>query len=91
MNAIPQAVLQEGEGSHEEDPEEEGQEVSPYFKDLLERVAATFAFTFLSVFSFSDLSTGDDAAIAGAAAVASLVKGWLGKYLGSEDHAGLTK
>lgn len=65
--------------------------MSPYFKDLVERVVATFAFTFLSVFSFTDLSTGDDALIAGAAAVASLVKGWLGKYLGDEDHAGLSK
>ncbi len=65
--------------------------MSPYFKDLLERVGATFAFTFLSVFSFSDISTSDDAAIAGAAAVASLLKGWLGKYVGSEDTAGLTK
>lgn len=65
--------------------------MSPYFKDLVERVVATFAFTFLSVFSFTDLSTGDDALIAGAAAVASLVKGWLGGFLGSEDHAGLTK
>jgi hypothetical protein len=65
--------------------------VSQYFKDLLERVVATFAFTFLSVFSFTDLSTSKDAAIGGAAAAASIIKGWLGAYLGSEDHAGLTK
>lgn len=65
--------------------------MSKYLKDLAERVAATYAFAFLSVFSFTDLSTGKNAAIAGAAAAASLVKGWLGKYLGSEDHAGLSK
>jgi len=64
--------------------------VSPYFKDLLERVAATFAFTFLSTFSFTDISTSKDAAIAGAAAAASLLKGWLGSVIGSKDHAGLS-
>lgn len=65
--------------------------MSPYFKDLLERVAATYAFAFLAVFSFADLSTAKDAGIAGAAAAASLLKGWLGKRLGNEDHAGLSK
>lgn len=42
--------------------------------DILERTAATFAFAFLSVFSFSNLSTWHDAAIAGAAAAATVVK-----------------
>lgn len=65
--------------------------MTSYFKDLLERVVATFAFTFLSVFSFTDMSTAKDAAIGGAAAAASLLKGWLGGMIGSQDHAGLTK
>lgn len=65
--------------------------MSRYAKDFVERVLATFAFTFLSVFSFTDLSTAHDAVIAGAAATASVIKGWLGGFLGSEDHAGLTK
>lgn len=65
--------------------------MSPYLKDLMERVVATFAFTFLSVFSFADVSTSKDAAIAGAAAAASLLKGWLGKYVGADEHAGLSK
>jgi hypothetical protein len=65
--------------------------LSPYFKDLVERVVATYAFTFLSVFSFTDLSTSKDAAIGGAAAAASLIKAWLGGFLGNENHAGLTK
>lgn len=65
--------------------------VSPYFKDLVERTVATFAFTFLSVFSFTDMSTAKDAAIGGAAAAASLIKGWLGSVIGSQDHAGLSK
>lgn len=64
--------------------------MSAYFKDLVERVAATFAFAFLSVFSFTDLSTSKDAAIAGAAAAASLIKAWLGKYVGADNHAGLS-
>lgn len=65
--------------------------MSSYAKDLIERVVATYAFAFLSVFSFTDLSTGKDAAIAGAAAAASLVKGWVGGFVGRQDDAGLTK
>lgn len=65
--------------------------MTSYAKDFVERVVATFAFTFLSVFSFTDLSTSRDAAIGGAAAAASLIKGWLGGFVGNEDHAGLTK
>lgn len=65
--------------------------MSSYAKDFVERVLATFAFTFLSVFSFTDLSTSKDAAIAGAAAAATLLKSWLGGFLGNEEHAGLTK
>ena len=55
--------------------------MSTFAKDMAERVAATFAFSFLSVFSFTDISTGKDAAIAGAAEAASLVKTWLKEYL----------
>lgn len=65
--------------------------MTSYAKDLIERVAATFAFAFLAVFSFADLSTAKDAGIAGAAAAASLIKGALGAYLGREDDAGITK
>lgn len=49
--------------------------------DVLERTAATFAFAFLSVFSFSDMSTWHDAAIAGAAATATLIKSSLVNFL----------
>lgn len=49
--------------------------------DVLERTAATFAFTFLSVFSLTDLSTAKDAAIAGAAAVITVVKSSLVNFL----------
>lgn len=58
--------------------------MSPFFKDLAERTAATFGFAFLSVFSFTDLSTGKDAAIAGAAAAGSVIKAWLKGYAAGE-------
>lgn len=53
--------------------------------DIVERTGATFAFAFLSAFSFSDLSTAHDALIAGAAAAASVVKGLLKNYVGQDD------
>lgn len=59
-----------------------------YGKDLLERVATTYAFAFLSVFSVSDLSTLRSAAIAGAAAALSLIKGLIAPKVGDES-AGL--
>lgn len=59
--------------------------------DLVERTAATFAFSFLSVFSFTDLSTAENALIAGAAAAATVVKSWLAQFVGDPDSAGLTK
>ncbi len=49
--------------------------------DVAERTAFTFAFAFLSVFSFSDLSTWHDAAIAGAAAAATVVKATLANLI----------
>jgi len=49
--------------------------------DVLERTAATFAVAFLSVFSFSELSTWHDAAIAGGAATATLIKSTLVNFL----------
>jgi len=55
--------------------------VSKRVVDVTERTAATFAFAFLSAFSFSDLSTWHDASIAGAAAAATVVKSTLVSYL----------
>jgi hypothetical protein len=65
--------------------------VTSYFKDLLVRVGATFAFTFLSLFSLEDLGTADNAAIAGGAAALALVQAALGKYVGDRNNAGITK
>lgn len=50
-------------------------------KDVAERTVATFAVAFLSVFSFSELSTWHDAAIAGGAATATLIKASLVNFL----------
>lgn len=50
-------------------------------KDVLERTAATFAVAFLSVFSFADLSTLKEAAIAGGAAALTLIKASLVNFL----------
>jgi len=77
-----------------------------YLKDLAERVAATFAATFLAVWTapilsadspsgvwqaISDLSIVQKAALAGAAAVVSLAKGVLARYVGSPDTASLAR
>ena len=51
-------------------------------KDVLERTAATFAVAFLSVFTFADLATWKDAAIAGGAAALTLIKASLVNFLG---------
>ncbi|AWN05130.1 holin [Streptomyces phage Vorvolakos] len=65
--------------------------MTPYLKDLAERVAATFIVTFLSVFVITDISTARDAAIAGGAAAAKLLIGLLAKKFGDPDSAGFTK
>lgn len=62
--------------------------MSPYLRDLSERVIATAAFTFLSVFTVTDLSSAKSAGIAAAAAALSLIKGSLAKFVGDES-AGL--
>ncbi len=62
--------------------------MNAYVKDLTERVLATAAFTFLSVFTVTDLSSAKSAGIAAAAAALSLIKGSLAKFVGDES-AGL--
>lgn len=59
--------------------------MSKVFVDVTERTIATFAFAFLSALSFSDLSTARDAAIAGAAGAASVVKNLLQNYLSAGE------
>lgn len=65
--------------------------MTTYFKDLSLRVVAMFAFTFLSVFSFTDLGTARGAVVAGAAAAAEVLRGWLGKFVGDPNNAGFHK
>lgn len=61
--------------------------MSPYIKDLLQRVVLTYAFSFLSVFTLTDLSSGKQAAVAGGTAALALVKSWLAKYVGDPNTA----
>ena len=70
-----------------------------YIRDLVERVASTFAQAFigqlllslLSVGGVVDFSTLKKAGIAGAIAVLSLVKGLLARGVGDENSASLAK
>lgn len=62
--------------------------MSPYLRDLGQRVVFTFAFTFLSMFTLADLGTAKEAAVAGGAAVLMLIKGWLAKQVGDPNTAG---
>lgn len=68
--------------------------MTPYFRDLLERVLSTFAAGALAVLGtnaadLTDLGLWKGAALAGAAAVVSLLKGVLAKAKGDPDTAGL--
>jgi len=75
--------------------------ISRYGLDLLERAAATFVVTFAATWlpaavaagsswgAITDLSIAQKAALAGAAAVLSLAKGWLAQYVGNADSASL--
>lgn len=64
--------------------------MSDYWKDLAERVIATFLGAFIAVFSVSDLSSAKAAALAGVAAVLALVKGLIASKVGTEGTASLT-
>jgi hypothetical protein len=63
--------------------------MSPYVKDLVERVIVTFAEAFLAVFVVTDVSSAKAAAVAGAAAVLSLVKGIVAKKAADQNTASL--
>ena len=64
--------------------------INPSIKmQMLERAAATFAQAFLSVFVIADVSTAKTAAVAGVAALLSLVKGWAATKVGDPNSASL--
>jgi hypothetical protein len=63
--------------------------MSQYAKDLLERVVVTFLGAFLSVFVVTDVNSAKAAAVAGAAAVLSLIKGLVAKQVKQPDTASL--
>jgi hypothetical protein len=67
-----------------------------YALDLLERVVVTFLQAVLAVVAvdgtdITSLSVWEGAALAGAAAVLSLLKGILARYVGAPDSAALLK
>lgn len=64
--------------------------MNKYLLDLTERVALTFAFAFLSVFTVGDLSTAKSALVAGAAAALSLIKGVVAAHVGNPESASLS-
>lgn len=57
------------------------------FIDLLERSVWTFVQVFLTSFVVTDLATAETAALAGAAAVLSIVKSFAATRLGNPDSA----
>lgn len=58
------------------------------FIDVAERAAWTFLQGFLAVFLVTDVTTAKSAAVAGAAAALSVVKGFVATKVGG-DNAGL--
>lgn len=62
--------------------------MSKYFKDLLERCAWTFVQAFLGAYAVTGgRKAAESAAIAGVAAVLSVVKGVAAKRIGDSDSA----
>lgn len=55
--------------------------------DVAERAVWTFLQTFLGVFVVTDLATAEQAAVAGLAAVLSVVKGFVATKIGQPDAA----
>jgi len=60
------------------------------YRDVLERAAATFLQAFLSVFAVADLSSAKSAAVAGVAAVLSLIKGIAASRFGDGSPSAIT-
>jgi hypothetical protein len=60
------------------------------FRDILERSAVTFVQAFLGVFAVADLASVEAAAVAGAAAVLSLIKGVAASQFGDGSPSALS-
>ena len=68
--------------------------MTPFAKDLAERVASTFVQAFVGAITVTELTDRDmwlSAAVAGVAAAASLVKGLLARNTGLPDSASLSR
>lgn len=76
----------------------------PYWRDVAERVVATFLLTFLGLYipslnpdgmggleRLTDMSVASKCALAGTVAVLSLVKGLLASQVGQPDSASLAR
>ncbi len=60
------------------------------YRDILERAVVTFLQAFLSVFAVADLASAEAAAVAGAAAVLSLIKGVAASQFGDGSPSALS-
>jgi hypothetical protein len=71
--------------------------IPKYYRDLTERVVATFLGTFVAALASSgpanvvDLSVWQSAGLAGMGAVAALVKGTVARAIGSSDSASVSR
>lgn len=82
-------------------PNPKGEVVNKFLRDTTERVAATFAVSFLALYvpglladgatvhDLTDVGTLGKAAVAGAAAALTLVKSLVASYIGNKDSASL--
>lgn len=92
MNAIPEEVHRSREEVNGQEGGQEGclqearQEVSPYFKRLLEQTVLTFLAAFLPLVNLSDLSSLKSAALAGGAAVLTFAYGVVAKRIGDTER-----
>lgn len=64
---------------------------SDFVKDVTERVVFTFLQAFLAVYIVGGDGSMESAAIAGTAAVLSLVKGWLATRVGDPSSAAMIR
>ena len=62
---------------------------NPLAQDMIERAVATFLQAFLAVYIVQGSGSGETAGVAGAAAVLSLIKGWLATKVGDPGTAAL--
>ena len=60
-----------------------------FYRDMLERVAATFIETFLAIFVIEDMTTVETASIAGAAAALAVIKSSVASRFGDKSASAI--